>query len=389
MTTVSTEPSDRLDFHKEAESPRPKYEVIRDHLRSELTNARLLPGQPLPSEMTLVRDFNVARNTVRQAISELERDGLVRRVQGKGTFVSERSATAADTAKMNVFALVLPQTQGGHYPALLHGFEGAAAKVHNQVIISNTGNDVSRQGNIILQLLEKEVAGVAMVPATTPPTPAYQLALLQRQNIPLVFCHRRVEGIRGPLLALPYHEVGRMAGEAMVARGHRRVALLHPRRERAGEVYLDSLRRTLRDAGGDVPEEFVFFGKEMSPDPKRLENAYREALERMFSRPDCPTAILSGFDTMAELIYLLLGQMGLRMPEDVSLIGFGGTERRSAILSRLTSVAMDGAELGRRAAELLQEIRDGLRPADDEEEIYMPLGLSKGQTLGPAKKTLE
>ena len=51
------------------------------------------------------------------------------------------------------------------------------------------------------------------------------------------------------------------------------------------------------------------------------------------------TAIFASFDSMAELLYLLLQQMSLRLPEDVSLVGFGGTVRRRAIASRLTSVA--------------------------------------------------
>ena len=46
----------------------------------------------------------------------------------------------------------------------------------------------------------------------------------------MVFCHRRVEGIAAPLLAIPFHEVGRLAGQALAERGHRRVAFVHRHR---------------------------------------------------------------------------------------------------------------------------------------------------------------
>lgn len=377
---MSVHPDRNLDLH-EAEQKLPKYEQLKNHLLGELRSGRLRPGAALPTEMELADTLRIARSTVRRALDDLGREGLIDRVRGRGTFISQDARRRMHSG-LNAFALVVPETQGGHYPALLHGFEGAASRAHNQVLVSSTDNDVGRQGNIILQLLEKEVAGVAIVPATTPPTPAYQLVPLQRQGIPIVFCHRRVEGIRAPLLALPYAQVGRAAGEALATHGHRRVAFLSSRRERVSEIYLEGLQKTLRAAGGDVPEQFVFFGKEISPQMRRLEGVMRETLERMFAGPVRPTAIFASFDTTAELIYLLLGQMGLRVPEDVSLVGFGGTDRQGAIISRLTSVAVSGAELGRRAGELLQEIRIGLRPASDEEEIHMPLILTDGQTLG-------
>jgi len=107
-----------------------------------------------------------------------------------------------------------------------------------------------------------------------------------------------------------------------------------------------------------------------------------EALQRMCLGPNPPTAIMASFDSMAELIYLLLGRLGLRVPEDISLIGFGGTWREGAVVRQLTSVTVDEAELGRHAVEMLHEMRSGERPIDDIEEIVMPLNLSDGQTLG-------
>ena len=53
-------------------------------------------------------------------------------------------------------------------------------------IVSSTSNDTARQGDVMLQLMSKDVAGVAIVPTITP-TPAYQIEMLQKQGIPVVF----------------------------------------------------------------------------------------------------------------------------------------------------------------------------------------------------------
>ena len=97
-----------------------------------------------------------------------------------------------------------------------------------------------------------------------------------------------------------------------------------------------------------------------------------------------PTAIFCSFDPEAELVYLLLHRMGLKLPEQVSLMGFGGTWREGAIARRLTSVAVDEEELGRHAAKLLDEMRRRVRPLDDVTEVVLPLSITAGETLGAA-----
>jgi DNA-binding GntR family transcriptional regulator len=68
-------------------SPAPEYPKIVEALREPITTGQLPPGSPVPSEGELAARFGVARNTLRRALTELERDGLVRVVPGKGRIV--------------------------------------------------------------------------------------------------------------------------------------------------------------------------------------------------------------------------------------------------------------------------------------------------------------
>ena len=124
----------------------------------------------------------------------MERKGLLRRVRGKGTFIHENAHTLLRSG-LDAFALILPDTQVGFYPSLLAGFEAAAGNLRSQVLVINTRNDPHRQADGILQLIDKKVAGVALVPTMSPPTPAYQVRQLQQHHIPVVLCHRPVEGV--------------------------------------------------------------------------------------------------------------------------------------------------------------------------------------------------
>jgi GntR family transcriptional regulator len=67
----------------------PLYRQVLDHLTGEIESGRLRPDRPIPSERSLVRRFRVSRATVRQAIAEGVRRGILRRVNGRGTFVTD------------------------------------------------------------------------------------------------------------------------------------------------------------------------------------------------------------------------------------------------------------------------------------------------------------
>ena len=358
-----------------------KHQRLKDHLVNEMVAGRLKPGEMIPSEHRLVKTLGVARTTVRQAMAALEKDGLIRRVQGKGTFVDEDARRRLNRG-LDIFALITPETRTGFYPSLLHGFDAAASEIQHQTMTCNTGDNVDRQGNIVLQLLDKQVGGVAMVPTAGVSTPAYQVRELQRRGIPVVFCHRRVEGVTAPLLALPLRDAGYLAGKILAERGHRRVALFSTNPSPSLTIRTEGFNEGLRAAGCDKPAQLVHAVESMVV---LREEPVWEALQKVFSGSERPTAIYATFDSMAEMIFLLLPRLGLRVPEDVSLLGFGGAWREGALTRRLNSVVVDELETGRQAVSLLSEMRRGLRPLDDSSEFVMELSLSDGETLACPK----
>jgi DNA-binding LacI/PurR family transcriptional regulator len=355
---------------------------VHEYLRRRVEAGELRAGDPLPSEPSLAASVDVARGTVRHALMELEHEGVVSRIHGKGTFLRD-TGSARSAERLGALALIVPQTLAGHYPALLHGFEEAAGLQHHRTVVSATDNDVARQGNIILHLAEMNVAGVAMVPSNAAPTPAYQVQALRRRRIPVVFCGRGVEGARAPLVAVPYERVGREAGNLLASHGHRRAAFFSIRRDRISRAFLDGLRQSLGEYEGAVSDKHVHTGASASTDVHLDEAAMRADLERMLAEPEPPTAVMAAFDSLGELIYETLRDMGLRIPGDVSVVSFGGADRSGVITRRLTSVTLDGADMGRRAARLLDEMNDGRRPLESDEIINMPLGLSDGGSAGP------
>lgn len=365
----------------EADFARTKYERIGEHLKRQIREGQLPPGTALPSEQQLASLFDSARSTVRQAMGLLEQEGLVSRVQGKGTFVHEQARQRLSCG-LDILALVIPEVLSGFYPSLQHSFEESASYSQNQMLVCCTRNNVDKQGNVILQLIDNQVGGVAIVPASTPPTPGYQIRQLQKAGIPVVLCHRAVEGITAPLLGLPFREIGRLAGDALVKQGHRRCAFFAPHRTKTTDLYLDGFQSALADVGCELDDHHSYFGAAGVIDMQELDAEIASTLQRMLDQPGRPTAIFTSFDSMAERIYLHLTKMGLRMPEDISLIGVGDQVRHSVLQQQIASVTVNETQLGYRAAELLNQMRSGELAIETTLTEVMPVEVYQGTTLG-------
>jgi GntR family transcriptional regulator, arabinose operon transcriptional repressor len=366
------------------ESGTPKYEKLRSHLISQIASGRLKPGDVVPTELQLTQSFEMARSTVRQAMAALEKDGFVRRFQGKGTFVHEDALKRLQSG-LDVLALVLPQIRSGYYPSLQQSFEGTARSLHQQVIICCTHNDIDKQGHTILQLIDKRVAGVAIVPITTESTPAYQIRQLQKAGIPVVFCHRRVGGIDAPLLAIPYEELGRIAGRAVARQGHRRIAFISAGHTKEWDQYIKGVRSSLQEFGITLPDRSCHFVSIDIHSAVDQEAKLTQMLQVICREAKRPTAILTSFDSIAELLYLLLGRLGFVVPDQMSIVGFGGMVRHTPLLQRIVSVAVDEVFLGHRAVELLDQMRRGELPISHAETYELPVGITDGVTLGPVQ----
>ena len=357
----------------------PKYQQLRDYVISQIQSGALEAGAALPSENRLASMMNLARSTVRQALAGLEQDGLVKRIHGKGTFVCDEAPTQLNQAQ-NLFALILPETETAFYPALQRSFESAAAALHNQVVVCNSHNDVDKQASAILQLIDLRVAGVAIVPPTVTATPAFHIRQLQKHDIPVVCCSRPVPATRAPLLGIPFEAVGQLAGERIRQAGHRRVGFVSTSRSTATTAYEQGLQKAL---GRSTHIESFVSSCTRPTDYLQVAAECNAWLDQVYADQRGPTAIFCGFDSLAESLYMLLVQRGLRVPQDVSLVGFGGTRRGGGLSAHLSSVTIDEVGMGRQAIDLLAQMRRGALAIDSVENRDMPLDFNTGSTLAP------
>ena len=361
----------------------PKHQLVR-YIRNQIKSGRLKPGERLPTVRKIVQHAGISTKTANMAFSLLREEGLVEASQ-RGTFVKAdllAENQEGSREKLAAYGLILPEIHGDLYPALIRGVDRQAAAEHYQVIVGCTNNDVGQQADVIMQMIDKNVAGVAMVP-TIPLPPLYQIRLLKRNKIPLVFCHRKVAEANAPFIGWDSVEIGRLAGQNFLERGHKSIAFFGASREKnlISEDFEKGLRRAMEQKGLILEQENIFYKtldlkagfveSDLIPLAKSLESSHR------------PTAIFCESDISAEHIYFMSQKLNLKVPEDISIISFGNTRCEGVLGKRLSYISPDEQELGVQAAKVLHEMYLGKRPLHDNQEILLPLTLSSGKTLGP------
>jgi DNA-binding LacI/PurR family transcriptional regulator len=179
-------------------------------------------------------------------------------------------------------------------------------------------------------------------------------------------------------------ENGQQAAQAFLERGHRRIAYLYDLRY----SMVNEREAGLRAAISAHPHtalcqlQLEEFGLPAIPDGSESRRAIGAALKKLLFKPDRPTAIFCNSLTEAEQVYLHAVELGFEVPADLSLICFGSTWRESALAQRISCVCVDEPGIGRRAAQLLHEMRAGNRALDSNEQIVFPSSLFVGETLG-------
>ncbi len=355
-----------------------KWQEVRSYLLSQVSAGSFGPGDALPSENYLCDKIQVSRSTVRQAFRELEDEGIVYRVRGKGTFLTA-AKSSSNSVSHEMFAVIVPGVRRSLYPSLTQGFDDFLYSESYQTMVCQTNNDVDKQGNIILRLLHRGIDGIAIVPSTSGKTPAFQIQLLIDNGIPVVLCHRGVEGVSVPTLTWDREEVGRMAGSLLLDSGHRDISYFGVYKYEVAESHVRGLRQVMAEAGLALPEERVVFGP--AGDGPDREAEREKMLAGILLADHRPSAVVCSDDNEAEALYWLSQRMGIRVPDELSIVGFGDCHRNSVFRSMLTSVVIDEYELGILAARMLCQMKKTGKVCCEPQPRMLELSLSDGRTV--------
>ena len=282
-------------------------------------------------------------------------------------------ATALMTGHTRTVGLLVSDISNPFFGEICRGVEDAAAGKGLSVIICNTDEREEREAQQTALLRQKGVDGVIFASAYVGD---HNLAQLQEHGIPIVLVSRGVEGPAVDTIGVDDFTGGYQAARHLLSLGHRLIAhLTGPLNTRPGLHRKKGFEAALEEAGVAVNPDWVL------PGSFSLESGLIRTLELLAVPGERPTAIVAGNDLIAIGAMRVLRQRGLRVPEDVSIVGYDRTTLAEIVDPELTSVAQPMQEMGRRALEMLLEVVTGRR--SEPLQVVLPPRLVLGHSTGP------
>lgn len=309
------------------------------------------PGHRIPSEREIARQAGVSQMTANRAIQELVRTGWLVRRAGAGTFVSE--ATARPPAERGL-VLVAPFTAHPEedvylrvpFTAIRQGADAEGCSVAvARAAEGSFGDIVDRHPNS------------AFIFAAPPEQSRRALADLHEQGVPFV-----VMGASWPEEAFTSVDTDNVGGastavEYLIRLGHRRIAFVSgPASAVNCQDRVRGYRQALLAHDLSVDDAYVV----MAGSEWDLSEAARRELMALLLRPDPITAIVSAGYYLALAVYSLIASLSLKIPDDVSVVGFDDPRSAAHLSPPLTTVRQPLSELGERAAQRALALLEGL-----------------------------
>jgi len=279
--------------------------------------------------------------------------GTARRVQaaieelGYRIDLSARSLRARRTQSVG---LVLPNISNPFYAEVARAIEHALWDEGFQTLLCDSSQDPERERMHLEGLESRRVDGILMIRTADWRLPR---ARLLRPRVPIVFVDRGVDGM--PSVTTDNRLGGELAARHLAELGHRAIAIL------AGENAVGNVRERLAGFKTELQRHGVAVrARDVATGPQAVELGQEVA--RWMGRHPHPTAVFATNDIVAIGAWRQLLGMGLRIPEDVSLIGFDDIEMSSLVLPPLTTVRQDKSAMGREAASVLLHVLAGETP---------------------------
>ncbi|MBA8826441.1 LacI family transcriptional regulator [Saccharopolyspora lacisalsi] len=297
----------------------------------------------------------------------------VRAVIDELGYVRSESARQLRAGHSRIVALLVLDIGNPFFADVARGAEQAAREQGVGVMMCNSAQDVEAESLYLSMFAEQRVRGVLVTPADTT---GGSLASFRRHGIPYVFVDRVVDSHDSCSVSVDDVTGGRLAVRHLLEGGHAHVAYVSgPANLAQCEDRRVGARMATEEAGLDAEALTVL-------ETDRLDVASgRDAGARLLGLRPRPTAVFCANDLLALGLLQAVFDAGMRVPEDLAIVGYDDIEFAEAAAVPLTSVRQPAVRIGTTAAEMLLSETEGEPDHAHESIVYQPELIVRRSTL--------
>jgi DNA-binding LacI/PurR family transcriptional regulator len=337
------------------------YQTIINDIKNAISSGKYKPGDKLPTEYELAQIYNVSRITVTRATKELENENLVYKVKGTGTFIKDANDKPASN-QFKFISVIIPFKEKWFFD-ILSGAEDELKKWGYYVSYNCTNYNPKEERELIINLSENNAMGFIIYPSSTFANIDLYSSLIIR-NKPIVFVDRTIELIDAPSVTSNNFDAGYNITKLLIDNGHIRIGFVGHNIHLFNSSYdrYKGFCKALIDNGIEINSNYLFDdyiaesgNKEfisIYKNPHSIESA-KKVLTSMLSQKPQPTAIMALNDVIAIALVKAAMELGISIPDQLSITGFDNLILQEQLPINLTTVAQHFDKMGAAAAKML------------------------------------
>ncbi|MFB8386720.1 LacI family DNA-binding transcriptional regulator [Microbacterium sp. NPDC055910] len=266
-------------------------------------------------------------------------------------FVPDQSSRQFRAGRTRTIGIAVANLDNPFFVDVALGAEQLSRELGLGVVLCNSAYDAVRESQNLDLLVQQRVQGIIISPVDENSS---RLEMLRDRGVPMVFVDRVGDDRDCWSVVVDDGHGGRAGAQHLIDRGHRRIAYLgHPHRSPKVRMRYEGAREVIDRTAGDITLELI------STESWTVEEG-RAAGEALLARqPDKrPTAVLCANDVVALGLLQRVTHGGLRVPEDLAIVGYDNVVWSEVGAVPLTTVAQPRAQLGRTAVEMIMHLID-------------------------------
>lgn len=260
-------------------------------------------------------------------------------------YIRNRAASAMHGEKSGAVGLIVPTIDNAIFSNLIQSFSTALQDAGQSLLIATHGYDQAAEHQLLRKFLEHRVDGVALIGLSHQDR---TFDLIAARETPAVLMWSFGDAPRLPCIGADNAKAGALAARHICDLGHKAIATVFPPIEGndRAERRFDGAMAVLGAAGVAPPNAWRRESR------YHIGQAMQSALE-LLSADERPTAILAGNDVIARGVISAAMELGLRLPDDLTVVGIGDFSGSAELTPALTTVRIDSVGVGLAAAEAL------------------------------------
>jgi LacI family transcriptional regulator len=293
-------------------------------------------------------------------------------------YVPSAVARSLKAKSTSTIGLLIPNGVNPYFAELARGIEDYCERNGFCVILCNSDDNPEKQRSYLRVLLEKRVDGLIVSSVGGAPDADNSLAGVRT---PMVVVDRELTGIQADLVRIDHELGGYLATRHLLELGHRHIACISgPSHTSVAQLRLQGYQRAMAQVAIDVKAHWVVVSDYTSP------GGYDAAVTLLGDDP--PTAIFAGNDMIGIGVLRAAAERHIRVPEDLSVVGFDDIQMSRYVYPALTTVGQSIVELGESAAEMLLRRITGPFEGAVEQRVVTPSIVVRESTAAPIQRIL-